>query len=76
MKIVYMDEENLYILWTTWETSMEFSGKTFLMINLKLAKKAGLYLLSIKLCKSHKGVKMIPQTSVLDKFLEKYIYFH
>ena len=36
---INMERENLYILWTTWGTSMKFSGKT--LLNIKSHKKQG-----------------------------------
>ena len=38
MKTVNIEEENLQISWTIWETSMKFSGKIWLIIILKAAK--------------------------------------
>ena len=40
-KIVNNAEENLHIVWTSWEISMRFSGKMWLMIILKFTKKKG-----------------------------------
>ena len=39
MKIANIDAENLHIFWTTWRTSMKYSGITWLMIILKVTKK-------------------------------------
>ena len=44
IKIVNIENENLHIFWTTWGISMKFSGKTWLMIILKVTKKQGLCL--------------------------------
>ena len=41
IKIVNIDEKNLYIFLTTWGISMKFSGKVFLTIILKVAKNQG-----------------------------------
>ena len=41
MKIVNIEGENLPISWTTWGMSMKFSGKTWLMIILKVTKNKG-----------------------------------
>ena len=38
MKIANIDREILGIFWTTWEISMTFSGKMWLMIILKVTK--------------------------------------
>ena len=38
MKIVSIEGEYLHIFWTTWETSMKFPVKMWLMIMLKIAK--------------------------------------
>ena len=38
LKIAIIDRESLHIFWTTWGISMEFSGKMWLMIILKVAK--------------------------------------
>ena len=47
MKIVYVEEENLHIFWTTWRILMKFSETMWLMIILKVTKKPG-FLLSLK----------------------------
>ena len=39
--IVNIDGENLHIFWTTWEISVKFSGKIWLMIILKVTKSQG-----------------------------------
>ena len=39
MKMANIDRETLHNLWTTWGISMKFSGKTCLMIILKVTKK-------------------------------------
>ena len=36
-----IDKEILHIFWTTWGTSMKFSGKMWLMIILKVTKNQG-----------------------------------
>ena len=41
MKIVNIEGEKLPIFWTTWRMSMKFSGKTWLMIILKVTKNQG-----------------------------------
>ena len=41
MKIANIDREILHNFWTTWEISMKFSGKMWLMIILKLTKNQG-----------------------------------
>ena len=38
IKIVNIEREIVHIFWTTWGISMEFSGKVWLMIILKLTK--------------------------------------
>ena len=38
MKTVNIEEENLQISWTIWETSMKFAGKMWLIIILKAVK--------------------------------------
>ena len=54
IKIANIGKESLYILWTTWEISMKFSGKTWLMIIFKVTKKQG-FTLSFKDWKNQKG---------------------
>ena len=41
MKIVNIDGEILYIIWTTWGISMKLSGKMWIMIILKVSKNQG-----------------------------------
>ena len=41
MKTVNNDKEILQIFWMTWEISMKFSGKMWLMIILKVSKFQG-----------------------------------
>ena len=41
MKIVNIEGEDLHIFWVTWGMSMKFSGKTSLMIILKVTKNQG-----------------------------------
>ena len=41
MKIANIDKENLDNFWKTWKTSMKLSGKTSLMIILKVTKSQG-----------------------------------
>ena len=43
MKIVNYDGENPHMFWTTRGISMEFSGKMWLMIILKVTKNQGFY---------------------------------
>ena len=43
MKIVNYDGENPLMFWTTRGISMEFSGKMWLMIILKVTKNQGFY---------------------------------
>ena len=43
---VDIERENLHIFWTTWETSMKFSGKTWL--NIKSHKKKQGFTLSLE----------------------------
>ena len=44
MKIVNIEGENLHVFWTIWGMSMKYSGKTWLMIILKVTKKQSLTL--------------------------------
>ena len=67
MKIVHMEEENLYIFQTTWDISIKFLGKMWLTINdnIKRHEKPG-FTLSIEntfLEKQQKrgAVKLNPQ---------------
>ena len=39
MKIGNMDRESFYIFWTSWEISMRFSEKMWLMITLKVTNQ-------------------------------------
>ena len=41
MKIANIGEENLHIFWTRWGIFMIFSGKMWILITLKVAKKQG-----------------------------------
>ena len=41
MKVAYIGKEILYIFWMTWEISVKFSGKMWLMIILKVIKNQG-----------------------------------
>ena len=47
VKIVNLEVENLHMFWTNWEISRKFSGKMWLMIILKVAKKQD-FTLSLK----------------------------
>ena len=47
MKIVYIDEENLHIFWTTWGIWVKFLGKMWLMLILKVTKNQG-FILSLE----------------------------
>ena len=39
VNVVNIEEENLHIFWTSWEIPLKFSGKTWLMIILKVTKE-------------------------------------
>ena len=61
MKTVNIDGENLYIFWTTWDISMKFSGKMWLMVILKVAKRQTLPpLYKIHFWKNHWWVNLTP----------------
>ena len=47
MKIAKADRETFHIFWTTWEISMKFSRKMWLMIILKVIKNQG-FILSLE----------------------------
>ena len=61
MKIVYFEDENLHIFWTTWGIEMNFSGNMWLMRILKIAKKQG-FILSLKytFLEKSQGLKLTP----------------
>ena len=57
MEVVNIEGENLRIFWTTWEISMKFSEKMWLMIIFKVTKSQG-FIFSLKdtfLGKTQKG---------------------
>ena len=82
---VNIERENLHIFWTTWGTSMKFSGKTWL--NIKSHKKTRLHPLSriykfgtsYNYCKNLKWKKPFQDFRFFDfgyraKFLSQFIF--
>ena len=58
MKIVNIEEKNLYKFWTSWEISMKFSGKTY--DNNKKSQKARAFAWKTHTWKNRRGVKLTP----------------
>ena len=70
VEIANFDRESVPIFWTTWKTSMKFSGKMWFMTILKVTIKQGLTLSSedATLEKSTGVIKLTPGFSRVNNF--------